>query len=133
MTQLQRGLVVIVVGVAATAAIVWAPRTPAPTHAPPAPQYPEVTAAILARVDTNGDGVVDVQEFAPIAAVGEPLSLYDQDGNGTLSAIEVEQSFLQTPPLSIRLPGAIPGGAPGASPGAATGGQPGMGQPRPGP
>lgn len=99
---------------------------------PPSPlQYPEVTAAIMTRVDVNGDGVVDAAEFAPVAPVGESLSIYDADGNGTLSAIEVEQSFLKAQPLPTRLPGGAPGAAPGGGPGGGPPGPLGPSQPRP--
>ena len=39
-------------------------------------------------IDANGDGVLDRDEFAPIAALGGNFEYFDDDGDGTISRIE---------------------------------------------
>lgn len=64
-------------------------------------RYPEITAGVLARIDTNRDGVVDAAEYGRVSLEDDPLSSYDTDGDGALSAFEVEASVLGTNPVIL--------------------------------
>lgn len=102
--------------------------------APPL-RYPDLTAAILARVDLDHDGRVDAEEYARVGLEDDPLSRYDADGDGALSPYELESSILTANPATLagaRIEGIQgplrPGGGPpgGGPPG---GGPPGGGRP----
>lgn len=79
--------------------------------APPAPtlKYPEITAAILARVDTDGDGRVSAAEYGKVGLEDVPLATFDVDRDGSLSAVEVEASFLKESPSTLLRTHAPPG------------------------
>ena len=58
--------------------------------AAPVPQYPEVTAGLMARVDLDGDGEISAVEFEGLALPDEMMGAFDEDGDGVLSVVEVE-------------------------------------------
>ncbi len=106
--------------------------------AEPALEYPEVTAALMGRVDLDGDGVVSAEEFVRLSLPDESLEVFDTDGDGVLSAAEVEAGFLGVNPTGIQngrrerwmkenMPG--PGGAGGPPQGGPPQGKAGKGPP----
>ena len=58
--------------------------------------HPEAFAGVLKRLDRNGDGRVTEAEY--IAPKGPPFATADQDGDGNLSAAEVETMMIRTDP-----------------------------------
>jgi hypothetical protein len=73
----------------------WAPREEL--------RYPDVVAAILVRVDTDGDGAVSRVEYARTAAPEEPFERYDVDGDDRISQLELERGFVEVNPGAVKL------------------------------
>lgn len=65
---------------------------------PPAPKYPAQTGAMMARLDANGDGRLDAQEYARLGQPGVPLAIFDADGSGALELVELEVMLLGVDP-----------------------------------
>lgn len=63
-----------------------------------APRHPTVIATLLARVDTDGDGFVDQEEYAAVAMEDDPLEAFDANGDGRLGPDELEEQFLSENP-----------------------------------
>jgi len=67
--------------------------------APPPLRYPGPTTALFDRLDPNGDGRIDAEEYARQSPPGSPLSAVDADGDGALSPWEVELLYLTVDPV----------------------------------
>lgn len=68
--------------------------------APDGPWTPErAIAPALARVDTNGDGIVNAEEWARVDFGGPTFAEADADGNGAVSAEELHARTLAEEPL----------------------------------
>lgn len=65
--------------------------------------HPGVTAAIMARVDLDGDGVVSASEYAQLAFDDEPMSRWDKDASRDLDPHEIETAFLEEDPVRLQL------------------------------
>lgn len=63
-------------------------------HREPPLRYPEITHDILSRVDADGSGYVEAEEYGRVALPDTPLHHFDLDGDGRLSPAEVEASLL---------------------------------------
>ena len=62
---------------------------PALAAAPPAAGAIAVAAALVARLDSDNDGIISPTEHARYASDDLPFEDLDRDGNGTLSAAEI--------------------------------------------
>ncbi len=95
--------------------------TPEPTL-----RYPDVTAAILARVDADQSGYVEAEEYGRVGLEDVAIDRFDIDADGRLSPYEVEISFLtESPSLLVgehanQLQGPGPGGRGGGQGAAGT-------------
>lgn len=90
--------VVAVVTVGAAAFVAW--RHFVPVADPPL-RYPDVTAAILARVDFDKSGFVDGEEYGKVGLEDVPFDHFDLNADGRLSPYEVEKSFLEESPSAM--------------------------------
>lgn len=63
-------------------------------HPEPSLRYPEITHDVLARVDTDGSGYVEAEEYTRVSLPETPLDHFDTDGDGRLSPAEVEHSLI---------------------------------------
>jgi len=64
----------------------------------PAPDHPDVVAALMARVDTDGDGVVSAAEYQRVAFADDPMETYDADGDKVLRPYEIESMLRDASP-----------------------------------
>ena len=65
-------------------------------------QYPEVTTAMMARLDPDRDGFITQEEYAQLAFDDEPIENYDTNGDGKLNSVEMEQLLLSVDPATMR-------------------------------
>ncbi|HOQ05829.1 MAG TPA: hypothetical protein PKY88_11515 [Anaerohalosphaeraceae bacterium] len=62
---------------------------------PPAPS--EVSTKILGDLDTNGDGVLSIEELNAAGLFGQKIAEADSDGDGVVSREELESLVAQSP------------------------------------
>jgi len=65
---------------------------------PMAPRHADLVQPLFARMDGNGDGGLDADEYGPLAGPTVPLPRVDIDGNGTISPAELEAFLLYVDP-----------------------------------
>jgi len=104
----KRAAMLLFAGFVAGCGQAQAPARPDPTTVTPfpdlkglPPRSADPTAAIVARYDKNGDGVLDAEEKAALrrdvldsggsASMRAQMAEYDSDGNGTVDAWEMER------------------------------------------
>ena len=62
---------------------------------PRRPQRPALIAPLMARMDRDGDGRLDQQEFQALAPAATALEIYDLDDDGWLESWELERQLLR--------------------------------------
>ena len=72
----------------------------------PAPVHPVAIAAIMTRLDTDGDQRLSPEEFYPRAAEGAAFELFDLDQSGHLESFELEAILLFVDPVWLTV---VPG------------------------
>ncbi|HOK67654.1 MAG TPA: hypothetical protein PK054_11600 [Anaerohalosphaeraceae bacterium] len=63
----------------------------------PTPNPSEVSTKILGDLDTNGDGVLSIEELNAAGLFGQKIAESDSDGNGVVSREELESFVAQSP------------------------------------
>lgn len=67
----------------------------APQNQTPDPS--EISTKILSDLDTNGDGVLSIEELNAAGLFGQKITEADSDGNGSVSREELESFVAQSP------------------------------------
>jgi hypothetical protein len=87
---------------AAVVAVALWRRAEAPVVGGDDVRFPHVVDAILARVDSDGDGAISADEYARASLPDEPMDTYDVDGDGRISRTELEEGFLRVSPTAVQ-------------------------------